>query len=138
MPLAHVLEQANIVMIFLLVVVAVAVRFGRGPAILAAFVSVAAFDFFFVSPRFSFAVADVQYLVTFSVMLVVALVIGQMTAGLTYQARVAQRREDRMRALYDMSRLSVRRADDRTSRGHQRTFSVRRVWCKVGAAGGRR
>jgi two-component system sensor histidine kinase KdpD len=104
-PLAQVLEQANIVMLFLLAVVAVAVRFGRGPAILAAFLSVAAFDFFFVAPRFSFAVADIQYLVTFSVMLVVALVIGQMTAGLTYQARVAQRREDRMRALYDMSRL---------------------------------
>ncbi|EJM47865.1 two-component system sensor histidine kinase KdpD [Pseudomonas sp. GM48] len=105
LPMLHVLEQANIVMIFLLAVVAVAVRFGRGPAILAAFVSVASFDFFFVAPRFSFAFADVQYLVTFSVMLVVALVIGQMTAGLTYQARVAQRREDRMRALYDMSRL---------------------------------
>lgn len=105
MPLYQVLEQANIVMIFLLAVVAVAVRFGRGPAVLAAFVSVGAFDFFFVSPRFSFAFADIQYLVTFSVMLVVALVIGQMTAGLTYQARVAQRREDRMRALYDMSRL---------------------------------
>jgi two-component system sensor histidine kinase KdpD len=104
-PLAQVLEQANIVMLFLLAVVAVAVRFGRGPAILAAFLSVAAFDFFFVAPRFSFAFADIQYLVTFSVMLVVALVIGQMTAGLTYQARVAQRREDRMRALYDMSRL---------------------------------
>jgi len=105
LPLLGVLEQANIVMLFLLAVVAVAVRFGRGPAVLAAFVSVGAFDFFFVSPRFSFAFADVQYLVTFSVMLVVALVIGQMTAGLTYQARVAQRREDRMRALYDMSRL---------------------------------
>ncbi|MDB6145724.1 MAG: kdpd5 [Pseudomonas sp.] len=105
MPMAHVLEQANIVMIFLLVVVAVAVRFGRGPAVLAAFVSVGAFDFFFVAPRFSFSFSDAQYLVTFSVMLVVALVIGQMTAGLTYQARVAQRREDRMRALYEMSRL---------------------------------
>ncbi|MCU1752779.1 two-component system sensor histidine kinase KdpD [Pseudomonas sp. 6D_7.1_Bac1] len=105
LPLAGLLEQANIVMIFLLAVVAVAVRFGRGPAVMAAFVSVGAFDFFFVSPRFSFAISDVQYLVTFSVMLVVALVIGQMTAGLTFQARVAQRREDRMRALYEMSRL---------------------------------
>ncbi|WP_248919948.1 two-component system sensor histidine kinase KdpD [Pseudomonas entomophila] len=104
MPLVHVLELANIVMVFLLVVVAIAVRFGRGPAVLAAFLSVAAFDFFFVEPRFSFAFADVQYLVTFSVMLIVALVIGQMTAGLTYQARVAQRREQRMRALYDMAR----------------------------------
>jgi two-component system sensor histidine kinase KdpD len=105
LPLADILEQANIVMLFLLVVVAIAVRFGRGPAVMASFVSVGAFDFFFVSPRYSFAFADIQYLVTFMVMLVVALVIGQMTAGLKYQARVSQRREDRMRALYEMSRL---------------------------------
>jgi two-component system sensor histidine kinase KdpD len=105
LPLADILEQANIVMLFLLVVVAIAVRFGRGPAVMAAFVAVGAFDFFFVSPRYSFAFADIQYLVTFMVMLVVALVIGQMTAGLKYQARVSQRREDRMRALYEMSRL---------------------------------
>ncbi len=103
-PLLQVFELANIVMLFLLAVVLVAVRYGRGPAVLAAFLSVAAFDFFFVPPRFSFAVSDVQYLLTFGVMLVVALVIGQMTAGLTYQARVAQRREDRVRALYEMSR----------------------------------
>jgi len=103
-PLVNVFELANIVMLFLLAVVMVAVRYGRGPAVLAAFLSVGAFDFFFVPPRFSFAVSDVQYLLTFGVMLVVALVIGQMTAGLTYQARVAQRREDRVRALYEMSR----------------------------------
>lgn len=103
-PFMGVLELANIVMLFLLAVVGVAVRYGRGPAVLAAFLSVGAFDFFFVPPSFSFAVSDFQYLVTFAVMLVVALVIGQMTAGLTYQARVAQRREDRMRAMYEMSR----------------------------------
>jgi two-component system sensor histidine kinase KdpD len=103
-PLLRVFELTNIVMLFLLAVVGIAVRYGRGPAVLAAFLSVGAFDFFFVSPRFSFAISDAQYLVTFGVMLVVALVIGQMTAGLTYQARVAQRREDRMRALYEMSR----------------------------------
>ncbi|MCX7077933.1 MAG: two-component system sensor histidine kinase KdpD [Pseudomonas sp.] len=103
-PLLQVFELANIVMLFLLAVVGIAVRYGRGPAVLAAFLSVGAFDFFFVSPRFSFAISDVQYLVTFGVMLVVALVIGQMTAGLTYQARVAQKREDRIRALYEMSR----------------------------------
>lgn len=103
-PLLNVFELANIVMLFLLAVVGVALRYGRGPAVLAAFLSVGAFDFFFVPPRFSFAVSDVEYLVTFGVMLIVALVIGQMTAGLTYQARVAQRREDRVRALYEMSR----------------------------------
>ncbi|HEY8975833.1 MAG TPA: DUF4118 domain-containing protein, partial [Burkholderiaceae bacterium] len=103
-PLLHVLELTNIVMLLLLAVVYSALRHGRGPAVLAAFVSVAAFDFFDVAPRYDFAVSDVQYLVTFVVMLIVALVIGQLTAGLRYQARVATLREDRVRALYELSR----------------------------------
>lgn len=97
-------ELPNIVMLFLLAVVGVALRCGRGPAVLAAFLSVAAFDFFFVQPRLSFNVSDIQYLVTFGVMLVVGLVIGQLTARLSFQAHVAQEGENRMRALYEMSR----------------------------------
>ena len=84
--------------------VGVALGFGRGPAVVAAVVGVALFDFFFVSPRFSFAVSDVQYLVTFAVMLVVALVIGQLTAGLKVQAESATQREHRVRSLYEMAR----------------------------------
>jgi two-component system sensor histidine kinase KdpD len=97
-------ELANIVMVFLLAVVFTAVKVGRGPAVLAAFLSVALFDFFFVAPQFSFAVSDVQYLLTFAVMLAVALIIGQLTAGLRYQAKVAQQRENRARSLYELAR----------------------------------
>ena len=97
-------DLANIVMLFLLAVVLVGVRWGRGPGVIAAFVSVAAFDFFCVPPRFSFAVSDAQYLLTFAVMLAVALIIGQMTAGLRYQARIAAYREERSRALYEFAR----------------------------------
>ncbi|HEV2041462.1 MAG TPA: two-component system sensor histidine kinase KdpD [Casimicrobiaceae bacterium] len=103
-PLRPYFDLANIVMLFLLTVVLIAVKFGRRPAVLAAFVSVASFDFFFVSPRFSFAVSDVQYLVTLVVMLAIALIIGQMTAGLRYQARVAASREARASALYEFAR----------------------------------
>jgi two-component system sensor histidine kinase KdpD len=103
-PLHAVFELSNIVMVFLLAVVVAAVRYGRGPAVLAAFLSVASFDFLYVPPRFSFSVADVQYLVTFAVMLVVALVIGQLTAVLKWQARVATLREERVGALYRISR----------------------------------
>ena len=97
-------DLANIVMLFLLTVVLVALKFGRGPAVVAAFVSVAAFDFFCVPPRMSFAVSDAQYLLTFAVMLAVALIIGQMTAGLRYQARIASYREERARSLYEFAR----------------------------------
>lgn len=97
-------DLANIVMVFLLAVVGVAVWLGRGPAVLAAFVNVAAFDFFFVAPSFSFAVSDVQYLLTFAIMLVVGLVTGQLTAGLRFQASVATHREARSRALFEAAR----------------------------------
>lgn len=103
-PLLPHLELANIVMIFLSMAVFIAYRLGRGPGALAAVLSVAAFDLFFVPPRFSFAVSDVQYLPTFAVMLLVALLIGQMTARLKFQAEVALGREQRTRALFEMAR----------------------------------
>ncbi|MFT5535124.1 MAG: two-component system sensor histidine kinase KdpD [Burkholderiaceae bacterium] len=97
-------ELANIVMLFLLSVMGVALYCGRGPAALAAVVNVLVFDFFFVQPRFSFAVSDAQYLLTFAVMLAVGLITGQLTARLRYQLRVAEQRESRARALYEMAR----------------------------------
>jgi two-component system sensor histidine kinase KdpD len=103
-PLTPMISGANLVMVFLLAVVGVALRFGRGPAVLASLLTVGMFDFFYVPPRLSFSVSDAQYLLTFAVMLVVALVIGQLTAGLKFQARVARSREERVRAMYAMSR----------------------------------
>jgi two-component system sensor histidine kinase KdpD len=103
-PLQGVLDLANIVMLFLLAVVLVAVKFGRGPAAMAAFFNVAAFDFFFVAPQLSFAVGDVQYLLTFAVMLSVGLLIGQLTAGLRFQARISSSRERRAQSLFELTR----------------------------------
>ncbi|RYF13215.1 MAG: DUF4118 domain-containing protein, partial [Comamonadaceae bacterium] len=103
-PLAGVLELVNIVMLFLLGVVGVAMRFGRGPAAFAAALNVAAFDYFFVQPRFSFAVSDVQYLVTFAVMLGVGLLVGQLTAGLRFAVGVSTSRERRAQSLFELTR----------------------------------
>jgi two-component system sensor histidine kinase KdpD len=104
LPLLALFDLANIVMLFLLYVVLVAVKFGRGPATLAAVLGVASFDFFFVPPRFSFAVSDVQYLMTFSVMLGVGLMIGQLTARLRFSARISASRERRAQALFELTR----------------------------------
>jgi len=98
------LDLANIAMMFLLGVLLTAVRFGRGPSVLATCVSVACFDFFFVAPRFDFAVSDFQYLITFGVMLAVGLMTGHLTSGLRFQARVAAQREKRSRSLYEFAR----------------------------------
>lgn len=104
LPLARLFDLANIVMLFLLCVVLVAVKLGRGPSMLAAVLSVAVFDFFFVQPRFSFAVTDIQYLMTFLVMLVVGLLIGRLTANLRFAAQVAASREQRAQALFELTR----------------------------------
>jgi two-component system sensor histidine kinase KdpD len=92
------------VMVFLLTVVLVAARWGRGPAVMAAVVNVVAFDFFFVPPRFSFMVNDIQYLLTFAVMLASGIFIGQLAGHLRFQARVASHREKRARILYEFAR----------------------------------
>ena len=103
-PLAGVLADANIVMAYLLAVALVALGLGRNPAIAAAVASVLLFDWFFVAPRFSFAVADAQYVITFGVMLAVALIIGALTARLRDEAATALAREDETRALYGLAR----------------------------------
>ncbi|WP_431052572.1 DUF4118 domain-containing protein [Roseateles sp. L2-2] len=103
-PLSHRIANDNIVMLFLLGVVGVAMRWGRGPAVLASFLSVALFDFLFVAPRLSLAVSDVQYVITFVVMLAVGLITGQLTAGLRYEARVSSEREARARGLFELTR----------------------------------
>jgi len=104
LALLHVMAPTNIAMLYLLNVVGVALWWGRAPAALTALLGVAAFDFVFVEPRWSLVVGDAQYLVTFAVLLLVGLVIGQLAAGLQAQARAAQERERRVRGLYAMSR----------------------------------
>ncbi|MGY2942699.1 K+-sensing histidine kinase KdpD [Ewingella americana] len=88
-------DQANLVMVYLLGVVIVALFYGRWPSALAAVINVVSFDLFFVQPRGSLAVTDAQYLVTFAVMLIVGILIGNLTAGVRYQARIARHREQR-------------------------------------------
>lgn len=93
----------NLVMIYLLGGVMIAVWFGRLPSVVAAVMNILAFDLCFIAPEGSFAVSDAQYIVTFSIMLVVGLIIGSLTAGVRYQARVARHREQRARYLYEMA-----------------------------------
>ncbi|MGZ8200753.1 MAG: DUF4118 domain-containing protein [Methylosarcina sp.] len=97
-------EQSNLAMIFLLGVVLIATRFGRGPSVFASILGVLVFDFFFVTPYHSFAVSDSQYVVTLGAMLIVAVLISNLTANVRSQAKVASHRERRASILYAMSK----------------------------------
>ena len=103
-PLLGYLDLANIVMLFLLTVLLVAVKLGRSAAILASVFSVLLFDLFFVPPRFSLAVSNIQYLVTFAVMLATALITTHLASGLKQRAQESLRREQRTQALYHLAR----------------------------------
>jgi two-component system sensor histidine kinase KdpD len=110
-------ELTNLVMIYLLGATIAALRLGRGPASFSSVLNVAAFDYCFVPPRFSLAVNDLQYLVTFAVMLVMALVIASLVANVRAQTRVAGARERRTSLLYAMSReLAATRSFDNLAR----------------------
>ncbi len=99
-----VFAATNLVMVYLLGVTFVATRSSRGPAALASVLSVAAFDFFFIPPHLTFAVADSQYLLTFAVMLLVALLISTLASRARAQADSVRQRERRTASLYAMSR----------------------------------
>jgi two-component system sensor histidine kinase KdpD len=81
--------------------------------VLTAILNIACFNFFFIQPVFTFAVSDAQYLVTFGVMLIVALTIATLMANVRQQTRVAGARERRTAMLYAMSReLAAARGRD--------------------------
>jgi two-component system sensor histidine kinase KdpD len=109
---------SNLIMIYLLGVMITAASCGRGPAIFNSFLSVLAFDFFFVSPRFSFTVDEAQYIVTFIVMFLVALVISHLADRLRQQAAVARDQERQANAMHGLSRLLA------GTRGRQEIFNV--------------
>ena len=95
---------ANLIMVYLVGIVIVATRYGRGPSVVASFLSVLTFDFFFVTPYFTFAVSDSEYVIIFAVMLLVALTISSMTVRIKEQAEAARERERRTFSSYQMSR----------------------------------
>lgn len=103
-PLRSQVEPTNLVMLYLLVIVFTALRWGRGPSLFASMLGVAAFDFFLVLPYHTFAVTDVQYLFTLAVLLVVSLLTSGLATRARDQAEVAYRRTILTTELYDFTR----------------------------------
>lgn len=102
--LQPVFSPTNMVMIYLLAVVMAAIWLGRFPAILTAFLGVLAFDWFFVPPPHTFAVADTEYLLTFLALFTVGAVISTLVARSRERAEVLRRREVQTTSLYHLSR----------------------------------
>ena len=116
--LRSVLNPVSLVMFYLLGIVAIAMRSSRRVAFLSCLISVAVFDFFCVPPYLTFAVSDYEYILTFVVMLVVAITISTLTIRIRMQAAHAVDRETRTQALYRLTKELT---------GHQRAFDAARI-----------
>ena len=90
--------DTNVLMLYLLAVLFVATRSSRSAAIFTSILAVATFDFCFVPPYLTFVVADSQYLWTFAVMLITALVISTLTHRARIQAQAAREAWERAEA----------------------------------------
>jgi len=98
------LGQVDLVMVFLLIIMLVAYRYGRTPSLVASGLSVVAYDFFFVPPFYSVSVESGRHVLTFLMMFGVGIVISSLTSRLRGQERGARIRETRTSALYSLSR----------------------------------
>jgi two-component system sensor histidine kinase KdpD len=96
------ISETDVIMVFLVGAVVSAVWTGRGPAILYSFLSVSAFNFFFIEPRFEFNVYNTSYWLTFTVMFFACVVISTLAARLKDQVYLAERRERETRILYEL------------------------------------
>jgi two-component system sensor histidine kinase KdpD len=101
---SHFLSAINMIMLYLLAVVVAALRLGFRPALLTAILGVLAFDFFFIAPFFSFAVADTQYLITFAGLFIVGAIISTLVARARRQTETIRVREAQTTTIYALSR----------------------------------
>lgn len=89
-PLRGLFAAPDVVMLYLAMISSTAVLFGRGPSLLAAALSVAAYDFLFVPPIFTFAVGHDRHFLTFAAMFAVSLLFSDLMRRMRRQEEAAQ------------------------------------------------
>lgn len=98
------LPIANISVTYLLAVMMVAMKAGLRAGIVASLTSFLAFNFFFTEPRRTFAITDVQNVLTVVLFLVAAFIVSNMAARLRTQIQATRESARRTANLYDFSR----------------------------------
>ena len=96
-------STTDIAMLYILGIAVVGSRARYRPALMASVLAIAAFDLCFVPPFYTFAVSDADYVLTFVMMLVVAILVSRITSMLKAQADAAQSREGRTAAAFALS-----------------------------------
>lgn len=97
------LDKGQASLLYLPVVIACAVRFGFGPAVLGACLSFLCWDFFFLPPFDTFVVADPKDWISLFVFLLAAVTTAQLASQARLQTQQAQARETEIAALFQAS-----------------------------------
>ncbi|CDZ57133.1 sensor histidine kinase [Neorhizobium galegae] len=98
------LDVRNLALVFLMAVLAAAVRGGLGPGLFASVAGALSFNFFFLEPRYTFTVRDPESLVALFFYLGVAVVASNLTAAVQRQAAAARQRARTTEDLYLFSK----------------------------------
>jgi two-component system sensor histidine kinase KdpD len=104
LALHHMLNIANIALVFLTAILFSAVWFGRGPSLVACMAAVLAYNFFFLPPIYTFTIADPENVVALFFFAVVALIASNLAARVRGQAVAARLRAKTTDDLYQFSR----------------------------------
>ena len=104
LPIYGKIHSTNLVMLYLAAVVISALYLGRGPSLVASILGVLAFDLFFVEPRFTFAVTDTQYIITFLGLFIVSVAISNLAGRVREHVEVIRAQEQQSSTLYALSR----------------------------------
>jgi two-component system sensor histidine kinase KdpD len=102
--LSRVIDVHNVSLAFLTAVLTSAVAWGLLPSLFASVLSVLAFNFFFLEPRYTFTVGDPANVVALFFFLTVAIIVSNLTAATRSQIVTARSRAKTTAELYAFSR----------------------------------
>ena len=98
-----ILGIVNITLIYLLLTLLTAVRYGVVYSFFTALVGVLLFDFLFIKPYYSFSISDIRYALSFIIFLIVGYTAGKLSDGIKAKNRAIKSEETRFRRLYELS-----------------------------------
>jgi two-component system sensor histidine kinase KdpD len=121
-------------LVFLLVVILLALKLGRGPVLLAGALSALVWDYFFLPPVYTFIIRSTEDAILFGLYFVTSIVLGQLVARIRAQEQAERTREERATMLYEMTR-DLAEAASRDEVAWQLLSQVNRVFqCPVAVA----
>ncbi|MDQ7092961.1 sensor histidine kinase KdpD [Desulfosporosinus sp. PR] len=98
------LGLVNTAMLYLLPVLLSAGRYGKKAGVFTAIVSLITYDFFTIPPVLTFTIADLRYLISFAIMILIGYYLGNLSTRLRIQLINSRQRESQTAALYSLSR----------------------------------